>query len=297
MTYPLIFGEILFDQFPDGDVLGGAPFNVAWHLQGFGLSPKIVSRVGRDPLGKKILAEIQKWQLDDSYVQVDDQRATGTVKITLEQGQPAFDITQDVAYDHISVEKLLTDLNNNTPSLVYHGSLAARHSNSRSALMAIKESLDSPVFVDINLRKPWYDLATIDSLLKNTQWLKLNEDELTLLTKSTAHSDTELINLAQRFREQYELNAIIVTLGARGAFIVNDAECYRSEPVPDIEMVDAVGAGDGFSAVTITGLLQGWDFPLILQRATAFAAAICQQRGAINTDRNFYSRQMSEWNS
>jgi fructokinase len=297
MTYPLIFGEILFDQFPDGDVLGGAPFNVAWHLQGFGLTPKIVSRVGRDPLGEQILAEMQKWRLDDSYVQLDEQRATGTVKITLEQGQPTFDITRDVAYDHINVDKLLSVLKNNPPSLVYHGSLAARHSNSRSALLAIKKSLDSPVFVDINLRKPWYDLDIIEQLLMSTQWLKLNEDELTLLTKQSVHSDAELIDLAQRFRKKYGLTAMIVTLGARGAFIVNDADCYRSEPVPVIEMVDAVGAGDGFSAVTITGLLKGWDFPMILQRATAFAAAICQQRGAINTDRNFYSRQMSEWNS
>ena len=39
-TQPLIFGEVLFDQFEDGSsVLGGAPFNVAWHLQAFGMQP------------------------------------------------------------------------------------------------------------------------------------------------------------------------------------------------------------------------------------------------------------------
>ena len=35
-----VFGEVLFDVFPDGkQVLGGAPFNVAWHLQAFGIAP------------------------------------------------------------------------------------------------------------------------------------------------------------------------------------------------------------------------------------------------------------------
>ena len=46
---PLVFGEVLWDCFPDGQqVLGGAPFNVAWHLHAFGISPLFVSRVGQD---------------------------------------------------------------------------------------------------------------------------------------------------------------------------------------------------------------------------------------------------------
>ena len=50
---PLIFGEVLFDRFPDGSiVLGGAPFNIAWHLQAFKQSPLFISRVGDDPLGQ-----------------------------------------------------------------------------------------------------------------------------------------------------------------------------------------------------------------------------------------------------
>ena len=44
----VIFGEVLFDDFPDGAVLGGAPFNVAWHLQAFGLHPVVISRTGND---------------------------------------------------------------------------------------------------------------------------------------------------------------------------------------------------------------------------------------------------------
>ncbi|NIR30149.1 MAG: carbohydrate kinase, partial [Gammaproteobacteria bacterium] len=52
---PVVFGEVLFDQFEDGDaVLGGAPFNVAWHLQGLGLRPFFASRIGEDRLGERV---------------------------------------------------------------------------------------------------------------------------------------------------------------------------------------------------------------------------------------------------
>ena len=295
MTYPLIFGEILYDQFTDSQVLGGAPFNVAWHLQGLGLRPKIVSRIGKDVLGDQILQEIHAWQLDDSYIQRDEKHATGTVKITLDHGQPTFNITEDVAYDHISPENILSSILKNPPSLVYHGSLAIRQPTSRNTLLELREKLGCPVFVDINMRAPWWDSTMIDEILPGTNWLKLNEQELQIITDHKTNEESELSVSAQKLLKKYQLDAIIVTLGERGAFIVDASDYYHSEPVQVTNLVDAVGAGDGFSAVSIAGLLQGWEYPLILNRATAFAAQICQQRGAINTDKEFYASQMVRW--
>ena len=52
----IIFGEVLFDTFPDGTaVLGGAPFNVAWHLQGFGLGVGWMG--GREKRGLPLLLD------------------------------------------------------------------------------------------------------------------------------------------------------------------------------------------------------------------------------------------------
>ena len=59
---PVIYGEVLYDRFPDGrSVLGGAPFNVAWHLQGFGLSPLMLTAVGNDQPGLQIRERMQQW--------------------------------------------------------------------------------------------------------------------------------------------------------------------------------------------------------------------------------------------
>ncbi len=69
---PIIFGEVLYDTFPDdAAVLGGAPFNVAWHLQGFGLQPLFISRVGTDELGAQVIADMQAWGMDLRGVQRD----------------------------------------------------------------------------------------------------------------------------------------------------------------------------------------------------------------------------------
>ena len=57
---PVLFGEVLFDTYPDGNrVLGGAPFNVASHLQAFGARPLFVSRVGEDPNGDEVRGRMQ----------------------------------------------------------------------------------------------------------------------------------------------------------------------------------------------------------------------------------------------
>jgi len=296
MSYPLIFGEILFDQFEDGSqVLGGAPFNVAWHLQGFGLKPKILSGIGTDALGDEIIAAARDWDMDTTLIQQDESYPTGTVQVKLESGQPTFDIVSDVAYDHISLGSFLKDLKKEPPGIFYHGSLAARAAESRQTLLNIRENITCPVFIDINLRPPWFDLSLIDTLLYKATWLKLNKDELNALVGVSTKSKADLQTQATTLLNNHKLKAIIVTLGAEGAFILDSDNCYQSKPARVDSMVDTVGAGDGFSAVTIAGLSKQWDYPLILERASEFAARICEQRGAINMDKDFYQRFMVQW--
>lgn len=131
---PVLFGEVLFDCFEDGSrVLGGAPFNVAWHLQAFGCSPLFISRVGDDPWGRKIRDVMQRWGMTTAGLQKDSAHPTGEVQVSLKQGQPSFDILPDRAYDHIHCEGI-PPMN---PSLVYHGSLGLRQAESANTLADI----------------------------------------------------------------------------------------------------------------------------------------------------------------
>jgi fructokinase len=115
-----IFGEVLFDCFPDGEKkLGGAPFNVAWHLQAFGDNPLFISSVGEDESGVKIRHAMQKWQLSADGLQTDKSHQTGEVKVSLQGGEPSYDIMIERAYDFIQTSQL-PNLRND--AVVYHGS-------------------------------------------------------------------------------------------------------------------------------------------------------------------------------
>ncbi len=292
---PLVFGEVLFDRFDDGaTVLGGAPFNVTWHLRALGLDPLLVSRVGSDALGTQVRARMRAAELDDSRLQLDPHHPTGTVRVTLEGAQPRFEILPEQAYDFID-EDAAVDLGGERIALLYHGSLAARHAVSAAALARLRH-LGAPAFIDVNLRPPWWDAAGVERLLAGGRWLKINDDELRTLVRSASDSARALAADAARLRERHKLEVVIVTCGADGALAVTADGVVEAEPIEMDNVLDTVGAGDGFSAVSILGLLRGWDLERVLERANRFAAAICGLRGAVPDDADFYRRFTEEWN-
>lgn len=292
---PIVFGEVLFDCF-EGDgttVLGGAPFNVAWHLHGFGLHPLFISRIGRDDRGEEVLAAMDAWGMDTTGVQQDDRHPTGMVRVDLGGDQPRFDILADQAYDHIDAATARQVAAGGTGALLYHGSLAARAAGSRQAMEALR-GLGIPTFVDINLRPPWWQHAAVADMVANGRWVKLNEDELAEVIGRHLQP-AELETAAVDLRRERALEALVVTLGGRGALAVTAGGVHYGAPSAALEVVDTVGAGDAFSAVTILGLLHGWPLPQTLERAVAFAGAICGIRGATTRDTGLYAGYRERW--
>ena len=282
---PLIVGEVLFDVMPDGTrVLGGAPFNVAWHLEAFGLQPLLITRVGVDESGDEVLAAMASWGMDTSGVQRDDGHPTGCVQVELAGGEPTFHILPNQAYDHLDRDQALKLVTGEDYSLMYHGSLVSRGEVSRSALDGLREGAGLPVFVDVNLRDPWWNHEDVVASVRQARWVKLNENELDVLAGAC---DAET---ATAFRVDHELDAVIVTRGGRGAVVVDSDGIFEATPPAEVEVVDTVGAGDAFSAVFILGLANGWPIELSLERAIEFAAAVCTVPGATTEDRRLYSR-------
>lgn len=287
---PLIFGEVLFDRFADGSsVLGGAPFNVAWHLQAFGAAPLMVSRVGGDALGRQVLQAMQDWGMDCTAMQMDAEHATGTVDITLQQGEPRYHIVESQAYDFIDTAGL-PPLSGNW--LLYHGSLACRSTVSAMALRALRQQLADQVFVDINLRAPWWQPASAHRLLAGGRWIKLNAEELAALQPQAANDEARMRALLGPQQEY-----LVLTRGAQGATAMRarDLSCCEVRPDTGAAVVDTVGAGDAFSSVLLLGLLRQWPLPLTLQRAQQFAGAMVGIRGATTRERDFYEPYNRAW--
>lgn len=288
VSTPVIFGEVLFDCFEDGSrVLGGAPFNVAWHLQAFGCAPLFISRVGDDPLGHQIRDIMQGWGMSAAGLQLDSAHPTGEVKVSLQQGQPSFEILPQRAYDYIQADALPPM----TPSLVYHGSLGLREQASAAALETLLHRHPAPVFMDVNLRPPWWSREQLVLLLDHARWVKINDAELETLVEGG-----DLQSRARELIRRHDLSWVIVTRGAQGAFALDREGGYNEiTPLAVTKVVDTVGAGDAFASVCILGLLRDWPIPLIMERAQQFACLLVGQRGATISDPAVYRVLSAEW--
>jgi len=290
---PLIFGEVLFDCFSDGsEVLGGAPFNVAWNLQAFGVQPLLVSRVGNDPRGRLIRAAMQDWGMDTVGLQLDSAHPTGQVRVETRAGEPSFDIVPEQAYDYI--EDALPA--RQRFSLIYHGSLALRNRVSRATLTHLKSRSGAPRFVDVNLRTPWWERGQVQELLTGARWAKLNQDEVMQLAPASSSGQDSLEARMQALQDRFGLESLFVTRGADGASVRNAVgEICSVRPEPGLSIVDTVGAGDAFASVLILSLARGWTLETTLHRAQSFASAVVGLRGAVSRDPGFYRLYRRAW--
>jgi fructokinase len=288
---PLIFGEVLFDRFADGRVvLGGAPLHVAWHLRGLGLEPLLVSRVGADDLGDALLGRLESAGLDIEGIQVDTERPTGTIDVSIVDDEPEFIIPSVQAYDFIDPAEVpvLDDA-----GILYHGTLAVRGPISAAALRSIR-SRGLPSFIDVNLRAPWWERYSVEGLLIGAQWLKVNAFELMEL--GDAALGRSLLAKAHALRRRFRLDALLVTCGRQGSFAVTAETTAAERPGESaVRFVDSLGAGDAYSAVALLGLTRRWPLRIMLERAGAFARSICEQRGPLPDDDGIYERLRREW--
>jgi len=291
----LLFGEILIDRFPDQEVLGGAPFNVAMHLGAFGCMPVLVTRIGQDNAGSRLLQVLESSGLPIHGVQLDSTHPTGMVEVHLTSEGHRFDILPDRAYDHIHPRlSRMTALAVN-PELVYFGTLAQR-ANSHRALRHMLRAVGGQRFFDVNLRDPWVSAEKLRWSLQHADIVKANDTELERIADLLDLEATSAEEQAKALVLRYRLHGLLITCGAAGAWWLDNTGQQTSmatDPIAGIR--DTVGAGDAFSAVFMLGLLHGWTVPVALQRAHHFAGAICRIRGAIPEHNDFYKPFLEEW--
>jgi len=291
----MLFGEILADEFPGQSVLGGAPYNVGRHLAAFGLDAVMVSRVGADPLGEEILRDMRARGMETRGVQRDGSRPTGRVRVIMEEAGHRFDILPHQAYDYIAPDEALDAAEASEPELVYFGTLSQRHAASARTLDALLESTPVPRFVDINLRAPWYDRDCLRRTLERATMLKINSEELRILADLFVPGGSSDEADVRALMDRFGTGRIIVTCAGEGAWQICGKGRAHAVPGGPLRIADTVGAGDGFAAVCILGIIRGWPEDLALTRANAFARAVCTLRGAVPAEKSFYNEFLEDW--
>jgi fructokinase len=278
----LIIGEILIDKFPEYERIGGAPFNFAFHLKQMGWPVRLITRIGDDAPGRRIQHLLEQHAFDLQDVQIDRHHPTGHVDVTLDShGVPQFDIRRDVAYDHLDLS-MLSSSDLGMAKMIYFGTLAQRTPGAfdQYRVCLSKKEADTIGFCDINFRPPHLNEAAIAASLHKADILKLNTEEIeriAALYDGPDKTESQLRWLSSSF----SIPMIALTMGGDGSRIVTPHEEVTGTPHSGIEIVDTVGAGDGYAAVLAGGILDAWPLATALERATEFAAMICTLPGAI----------------
>ena len=286
----LVIGEILFDVFPNYRRLGGAPFNFAYHLKNFGFDVRFISRIGRDDAGREILHKLELARFDLDDIQVDDVHSTGSVNVQLdESGAPQFDIISDVAYDYVEfIPEYHSGLIEGA-RLIYFGTLVQRSKAGCVNLQAFlsRNSSETLNFCDINLRPGCYNNAIIKKSLLKADILKLNINELGKL-KQILSKKIDNDTFVHHLMATNLIRTVLLTKGELGSELITNQDSTSSRPTEAIKVIDSVGAGDAYAAMSVAGMLKNWQPKEILKRASLFASRICEIKGAIPDSTSFY---------
>ncbi len=277
----LSFGEILFDIIEEEPHLGGAPLNFAAHVAQCGGEAYILSRVGTDALGNRAIREIKALGVKDDFVQNDLQYPTGTVDVVLTTGQPDYFIHENVAYDYIDFDVLRGEIKSHSFDVLYFGTLAQRNRISGQTLKKlVAENKFQHVFYDINLRKNSYSKQIVNDSLQLCTILKLNEEEVATVSEMFYPKHLEREELIKQLTMDFRIDTIIVTAGDKGCQIFqNDTSVFiKAYPV---EVSDAIGAGDAFSAAFIVEYLKNGDVKKSAEVASRLGSFVAGSRGAI----------------
>jgi 2-dehydro-3-deoxygluconokinase len=263
----------------------GAETNVAIGLARLGLKVGWASRLGTDSMGRYLIAAMKGEGIDCSHVICDSAQRTG-----------------------FQFKGRVTD--GSDPPVEYHrkGSAAsqmgpadvdeawlrsARHLHatgvfpaiSDSSLQAALKSMDvmraagRTISFDTNLRPTlWSSTETmrhwVNELASRADWVLPGIEEGLLLTGHTRPEDVA------RFYRERGAKLVVVKLGAEGAYYDSDvAGTGRVDGFPVKEVIDTVGAGDGFAAGVVSALLEGRSVPEAVRRGAWIGARAVQVLG------------------
>lgn len=275
----ICYGEVLWDIFPNGQrKIGGAPLNVALRLKSTGCDSKLITRIGDDVLGKKIMEYVAAQELPVDTFQMDQNYKTGEVVVNLDALRTAsYTISKDVAWDHIELTE--EDRNNISESDAFiFGTLAARSDLSRNTLVELLELANFKV-LDVNLRPPHYTREILKLLLQKADFIKMNDEELQEVVDLLGFKSTDERSCIEYLAKNTDTKQICVTKGSKGSILYHQGDFYTHNGYK-VDVVDTVGAGDTFLATLLTQILQDKNPEEALDYASALGAMVAGSSGA-----------------
>lgn len=274
-------GELLWDLFPSGKQLGGAPANFTFHAQQLGAAGYIISVVGNDDNGDEIIDLLVQKGMNTDFIGKLDKIPTGTVTVQLDtNGIPAYSIRENVAWDYMLFDPPVYQILGNAAAFCF-GTLAQRSAHSLSTIQSFLKILPASCLVvfDVNLRQHYFTRELIESSLEYAAILKLNEEEFQVISDMLEIKGSEEDRITCLFAN-YHLQLIALTKGPSGSLLYAEKEVSRMS-TPKVEVADTVGAGDAFTAAMIISILNGLPLEAVHQNAVDVSAFVASRNGGM----------------
>ena len=274
----LCIGEILWDNLPSGAKPGGAPMNVALHLNRIGQNVAITSKVGNDEQGRKLITFLEDTGLNTDLIQIDETLPTSEVLVHLDENNNAtYEICEPVAWDNLTLTESLIKKAKESGLYIF-GTLASRTSKTRETILSLLEN-DAVKLIDVNLRQPYDTREIVEKLILKSDIVKLNDEELGVFGQWYNKHKHDEKSLVKWFAEQYNSKMVCVTKGDKGALLYSNGEFFE-HPGFKVNAVDTVGAGDAFLAGMVAALFEGKTNDKALEFACATGAFVASKAGA-----------------
>src|SRR5882762_5883082 len=275
-------GELLWDMFPAGKKLGGAPANFAYIANLLGDRGVVASRVGQDDLGRQAISCVKALGGETSEIQRDANRLTGTVKVSIDNdGQAKFEIKKSVAWDFLEWTPEWSALEKRCDAVCF-GSLAQRSPQSRETIQSfLQGAFKSAVCVfDVNLRQGYQTAELLSASMRIAHVVKLNHEELPVVTKLCGFESPEEKSAAKWLQEKFHLRLVCVTRGARGSLMIGENEAIEDH-AREAGAADTVGGGDAFAAALVHHCWRGASLAEMSEAANQWGSWVASQVGAM----------------
>ena len=274
-------GEVLWDFFPTGRVLGGAPLNFVYRLNNIGHHGRVASAVGDDPEGTLLRDAMAALSMETELVQTAPGRPTGRVDIRLDEAKnPTYTIAPGVAYEFVRAEEALLDAAARSDCFCF-STLAQRNPVFRETIGRAIFAARRDVLYDVNLREGCYAAETVQASLEQCTLLKMNEDEVLRVGRIVFGAELPILEILDRLLGKYRgLRCSVVTLGPAGCLAFDRAGKRVYSPGFEVKLVDPCGAGDSFAAGFVSSLLSGEGLDRACEVGNALGALTSAQNGA-----------------
>jgi len=268
---------------------GGAPMNTIVGVARLGLKSGAITAVGEDPFGDFLIHELEKNGVDISHVKVKKGMRTTIAFVANEPetGERTFIFYRKpwitgTADSSLSIEDIDLDYISNTGILHVSGFSLSQNPSRKTILSAVKHARSSDVCIsfDPTLRiDVWNSERTIrrvyGEILRMSNIATFSQEEASFILGTC---DPEK---AARKAFKYGVEIVGIKMGAEGAFLQRRTGEKVMLPAFKVKAIDTTGAGDGWNAGLLVGLIKGWDMHTCLSVANAVGALVVTKHGAI----------------